>query len=163
MNVSKDIYEHIANFADDDRTILSILSLHKNYKDEKLFRRITERRYPLLIEFKKPEETWQKFFVKMTYYINKLKEKPYFIPYIPIKGYDPRELLKYNIKDIYNQAMYIAAQGGRKDLVELFIQKGANNWNKGAISAAKGGHDDLYDFIIQKGNDDWDKIWHIKN
>ena len=35
--------------------------------------------------------------------------------------------------------MCAATKGGHKDLVELFIEKGANNWNWGMISAAKCG------------------------
>ena len=126
------IYEYIANFAD-DRTILSMLSVNKKFRDENLFKRIIQRKYPLLIEFKKPEETWKHFFVKMTYYIHKLQED-YEIPYIPTKGYDPRVLI--NHYDKYNQAMGYAAQGGSLDLVEFFIDKGANDWEFGMRGAA---------------------------
>ena len=124
-----------------------MLSVNKKFRDEKLFQRIIQRRYPLLIEFKKPSETWQHFFVNMTYYIHKLEED-YGIPYIPTKGYDPRVL--FNIENKYNQAMYSAARGGWLDLVKFFIDKGATNWNQGMRYATEGGHKDLVDFFKQK-------------
>ena len=55
MNISDpNIYEYITNFAD-DRTIISMLSVNKKFRDENLFKRIIQRRYPLLIEFKQPD------------------------------------------------------------------------------------------------------------
>ena len=149
---NKDIYEKIANFAD-DRTILTMLSVNKKFRDEKLFQRIIQRRYPLLIEFKQPEETWQHFFVKMTYYIHKLEED-YDIPYIPTKGYDPRDL--FNSNDKYNEAMNYAARVGSLDLVKLFIDKGANEYNEAMNYAARGGSLDLVKFFIDKGANHWD-------
>ena len=152
MNITDpNIYEYIANFAD-DRTILSMLSVNKKFRDEKLFQRIIQRRYPLLIEFKQRNETWQHFFVQMTYYIHKLEED-YDIPYIPTKGYNPRVL--FGKEDIYDEAMYYAAEGGSLDLVKFFIDKGANNWDFGMYGAAQGGSLDLVKFFIDKGTKDW--------
>ena len=154
MNIADpNIYEYIANFAD-DRTILSMLSVNKKFRDENLFRRIIERKYPLLIEFKKPNETWQHFFVKMTYYIHKLEED-YGIPYIPTKGYDPKVLFNYPYSK-YDQAMKYAAQGGSLDLVKIFIDKGADDWNEGMYGASEGGSLDLVKFFINKGAMNWD-------
>ena len=151
MNITDpNIYEYITNFAD-DRTILSMLSVNKKFRDENLFRRIIKRRYPLLIEFKQPNETWQHFFVNMTYYIHKLEED-YDIPYIPTKGYNPRVL--FNRDDKYNRAMYYAAEGGSLVLVEFFVNKGVKNWNM--RGAAQGGSLDLVKLFIQKGANDWD-------
>ena len=42
MNIADpNIYEYIANFAD-DRTILSMLSVNKKFRDENLFKRIIQ-------------------------------------------------------------------------------------------------------------------------
>ena len=151
MNIADpNIYEYIANFAD-DRTILSMLSVNKKFRNENLFRRVVERKYPLLIEFKKPDETWQHFFVNMTYYIHKLEED-FGIPYIPTKGYDPRVL--FNGHDKYNQGMKYAAKGGLLDLVNFFISKGADDWDLGMYGAAQGGSLDLVKFFIDKGAND---------
>ena len=129
-----------------------------------MYKRQIERRYPLLIEFKKPNETWQHFFVQMTYYIHKLDED-FEIPYIPTKGYNPRVLFNkedkynevlFNKEDKYNEAMKYAAQGGSLDLVKFFIDKGAKNWDYGMEGAAQGGSLDLVKFFIDKGAKDWE-------
>lgn len=49
-----------------------------------------------------------------------------------------------------NNGMAGAAEGGHRDLVELFIQRGADNWIKGATGAARGGHEDLVDFFMAR-------------
>ena len=51
----------------------------------------------------------------------------------------------------YEEAMYYAAEGGHRDLVDFFISKGANNWNMAMYYAAERGHRDLVDFFISKG------------
>ena len=43
-----DVYEYLANFAD-DRTILNMLSVNKKFNDEKFFKRVIQRKYPLLL------------------------------------------------------------------------------------------------------------------
>ena len=49
-----------------------------------------------------------------------------------------------------------AARGGHKDLVNLFISKGANDWDMGMHGAAQGGHKDLVEYFISKGANNWD-------
>jgi hypothetical protein len=51
-----------------------------------------------------------------------------------------------------NKAMRGAALGGHKDLIELFINLGANDLNRGMGGAAEGGHKDLVDWFRQKIN-----------
>ena len=46
MNLDKDTYEYLTNFAD-DRTVLSLLSANKKFNDPKLFERILSRKYVL--------------------------------------------------------------------------------------------------------------------
>ena len=64
-----------------------------------------------------------------------------------------------------NTAMYSAAQGGHKELVEYFISKGANYWNDSMQSAMDNGHYDLVYYFICKGADTWDKCmyYYIKD
>ena len=78
--LTKDTYEHILNFAD-DREIIIMLSLNKKFNDEKLFERVMKKRYPLLIRYRKENETWKELYVRMVFYISKLREL-FFIPYI---------------------------------------------------------------------------------
>ena len=54
-----------------------------------------------------------------------------------------------------NWCLNQASDEGHKDLVKLFINKGANNWNDGLYGASRGGHKDLVQLFIDKGADDW--------
>lgn len=69
------------------------------------------------------------------------------------KNYD-RELIELLISkgvNNWDSGLTGAAKGGHKDLVDFFIEKGANNWSRGLFGAAEGGHRDLVDFFIEKG------------
>lgn len=65
----------------------------------------------------------------------------------------------YNLniwRDAIEREMWIlglayAARAGRRDLLDFFILKGADNWYMGLNNAALGGHRDLVDFFISKG------------
>ena len=54
-----------------------------------------------------------------------------------------------------NNGLKKAALGGYRDLVDLFIPKGANNWDWVLRGASKGGYQDLVDLFISKGADRW--------
>ena len=156
----KNIYENIINFAD-NRTVLQMLSVNKRFSDPIFFERVIDRKYPLLKELKKEDESWRRFFIRMTYYIAKLDEE-FGIPYIPSKGYDPEGFYKLwnKSKYIYNQAMAWAAYGGHLDIVKYLIKKGkeANkrlDFNDAMADAARGGHLDIVKYMIKKGADDF--------
>jgi Ankyrin repeats (3 copies) len=153
MNIPKDVYEYLTNFAD-DKTILNMLSVNKTFSDEKFFQRVLQRKYPLLIEFK--NGTWKQFYLRMSYYIAKLEEE-FEIPYIPTKGYNPKEFYEEykNRKDIFNSAMRYAAYGGNIKIVKLMIEKGATDFDTAMKYAAQGGHMDIVKLMIEKGADDF--------
>src|SRR5579883_180438 len=88
--VSKDVYTYIMNFAD-DRTILNMLSVNKDFNNEEFFKKVMQRKYPLLIKYKKGYKTWKQFYIGMIYYISKLYEK-FDIPYINVEEYNPEDL-----------------------------------------------------------------------
>ena len=46
-----------------------------------------------------------------------------------------------------------ACKGGHRDLVDLMISKGANDWGFALQAACEGGHRDLVDLIIEKGKE----------
>jgi hypothetical protein len=46
--------------------------------------------------------------------------------------------------------MTAAAGEGHKDLVQFFMDKGADNWDRAMAEASRGGHRDLVLFFIQK-------------
>jgi len=125
MNLTKDVYEYLASTAD-DRTILNMLSTNKSFTDPNFFERIMRRKYPLLIKFKKDDETWKIFFLRMTYYISKIEEE-YGIPYIPSVDYNPE--ITYKNKNlegrysIYSWMLFNAVKSNRIDIVELILNK----------------------------------------
>lgn len=106
MNLTKDVYEYLLNFAD-DKAIINMLSVNRKFNDEKLFERIILRKYPYLIEQKPKSMTWRQFFVQMVYYISKLKEE-HGIPYIDIKNYNPKNFYKTYGKSVF--AIYSALE-----------------------------------------------------
>jgi Ankyrin repeats (3 copies) len=148
MEISKDMYEYLMNFAD-NKTILNMLSVNKDFRNEMFFQRLIKRKYPLLIEFKK--ETWKELFLRMTYYIAKLEILE--IPYIPTKGYSPEEFYKdyKDRKDIFDGAMRFAALGGNMEIVKLMIEKGSTDFNWAMRYAAEGGNMEIVKLMIEKG------------
>jgi ankyrin repeat protein len=153
MNIPKDIYEYLMNFVD-NKTVLNMLSVNKKFHDDKIFQRFIEKKYPLLIEFKK--ETWKELFLRMTYYIAKLEILG--IPYIPTKGYNPEKFYKdsKDRENIFNMAMYYAARGGNMEIVKLMIEKGATDFDWGMKNAANGGNMEIVKLMIEKGATDFD-------
>jgi len=155
MNLSKDAYEYLMNFAD-DRTILNMLMVNKKFFSEDFFERVMRRKYPLLVEFKKKDDAWKKHFVKMVYGISKLEEN-YGIPYVEMKGYNPLEFYIENKdekrwpKRIYDYMMMRAAKGGKLEMVKLMLKKGASELNTTMREAAEGGHLEIVKYMIKHG------------
>ena len=89
---NKDVYEYISNFADDKTVINMIRANPKVFDNENFYEKVMRRRYPLLIEFRKENETWKALYLRMVYILAKLQED-YQIPYIPTKGCSPERLL----------------------------------------------------------------------
>ena len=48
-------------------------------------------------------------------------------------------------------ALFMAAEGGHHDIVELMIEKGATSFNDALCSAAYRGHRDIIKLMIEKG------------
>jgi hypothetical protein len=83
MYVSKDIYEYLTNFVDEN-TVCNMLSVNKKFISEEYYRRVIERKYPFLLTFKdkdidfKYEEklnyrlSWRNFYIRNIYYILKI-------------------------------------------------------------------------------------------
>ena len=119
----------------DDKTLLTFCKTDKYFNskicnnDSFWENRINEK-YPFLVSFKTKEETWKNFYLEMIFYINKLKEE-FGIPYIPTKDYNPRRFYYENKYrgDIYNSAVYWAAEGGNMEIVNLMIEKSATDFD----------------------------------
>lgn len=92
MEIPKDIYLKIAETSEDDRTILSMLSVNKKYYNEEFFKRIFQKRYPLLIQYKKENQSWKDYYISTIYHLKTLEEI-YNIPYIAVSSFNPELLL----------------------------------------------------------------------
>ena len=87
----KDIYLYLSDFAD-DRTILNMLSVNKEFYTEHYFERLLQRRYPLLIKYKTNEETWKRFYIRVIHNLSLLQEK-FDFPYIPNPDFESMDHL----------------------------------------------------------------------
>lgn len=52
---------------------------------------------------------------------------------------------------IWNMCLEYACEGGHRDLIELMIERGANNWNDGIEHACLGGHLDIVKLMMEYG------------
>ena len=52
-------------------------------------------------------------------------------------------------------AVALQGRSGHKELVELMISKGADNWNDGLAGACQGGHTEIVKLMIKKGATNW--------
>ncbi len=100
MNLTKDTYEYLLNFAD-DREVLNMLSVNKKFRNEKLFEMIMKRRYPLISRFKK-DKSWKEFYIQTIYYLSKLEEK-FHLPYIATLDFEPEVIYKFAKNSNYLQ------------------------------------------------------------
>ena len=150
MELDKDTYEYLTNFAD-DRTILSMLSVNKKFNDEQFFKRVMQRKYPLLLKFQKKDESVKSLFIRMAYALAKLQED-YDIPYMSTPKYNPYDFYRAgkDDKDIYNQAMDYAARVGDLDTVKSMIEKGATDYDWVMGKAVEFGHLNIVKFLIDK-------------
>lgn len=188
MELTKDAYEYLLHFAD-DKDILNMLSVNKKFRDEKLFERIMKRKYPLLLNFKTPNETYKSFFIKMVFYISRLQEE-YDIPYISVHGFNPKLFYtnyskspKYLINTVLNYAVLTgkldlvqslidkggnlslssAVRSGNLNIVQLALEKGANDINEALYVASSYGHLNIVKYLIEKGATNIDNSINVSN
>jgi hypothetical protein len=150
MNLTKDMYEYLTGFAE-DRDILNMLSVNKKFRDDAFFERILIRKYPLLINFKRGNESFKILYLRMVRYIEKLKEE-FGIPYIPGPYFNPETFYK-EYRDsqlIYQIAGNIAVEIGRQDIVDKMIEKGAGLDNL-LFLAMISGNLQLVKHLVEKG------------
>lgn len=57
-----------------DRRILEKLAQDKTFNNPEYFQEIFHSKYPRLIEYKRETESWRKFYIRMIFYMSKLKE-----------------------------------------------------------------------------------------
>ncbi len=146
MNLTKDTYEYILNFAD-DREIINMLLVNKKFAqkldDDNFFRKLMERKYPLLIDFKMETETWKNLYLRMVKYISLLQDE-YGIPYLNVSNYNPVKFynfgkLKPNLLD--SAIRIILTKGGNSDILRLLIDNFIKKYNND-------GYIDIKNFLV---------------
>jgi hypothetical protein len=108
-------------------------------------------------EFNSQNKNWKQNYLALVYYSDKYTPNK-AMKKLAKKGVKYKNLIDFFIEkgaNLWNMGMYGAARGGHKELVDFFIEKGANFWNSGMYFAVLGGHKELVDFFIEKGADDW--------
>ena len=158
---NKDVYEYISHFADDKTVINMILANPKVFDNEKFYEKVMRKRYPLLIEFRKENETWKTLYLRMVYVLAKLQED-YQIPYIPTKGCSPERLLDNKIfgkERIYNEALICAAAGGHIQLIGYFLEKGVKYLEEALGTAGRHSNLNTVNYLISKGAKDYDYLF----
>ena len=141
MNLTKDTYEYILNFAD-DRTILNMLSVNKKFRDEALFERIVKSRYPLLSKYIH-YNTWTNYYVEIVYYLSKLQEE-FDFPYIKTAEFRPQNLYERFKKDpnpmtIIIVGLNLANKSSEIEKIKYFLDR-----------AKKELGDDFYEFSVHQ-------------
>ena len=51
----------------------------------------------------------------------------------------------------------VLVKGGNKEIVEMMIEKGADDWNEGLIIACYEGNKEIVELMIEKGADNWNR------
>lgn len=57
--------------------------------------------------------------------------------------------------DDVNAGLIYACNGGNTNIVQLMIERGANNWDYALSGACEYGHMDIVEHMIEKGATDW--------
>lgn len=134
------IYETIIIKAD-DRTIINMMIANpKLYRNDQIWRRIIQHKYPLLLNFKNDKESYKHLYLTMIKSIALLKEKFNF-PYIPTKSFNPRIFYKNFFKNktgllrkenlnIWEHGIKYAIESENNFYINLMIENGAKNFNE---------------------------------
>ena len=159
--LTKDAYEHILNFAD-DREIIIMLSMNKKFNDEKLFERVMKKRYPFLVRYRKENETWKELYVRMVFYISRLKEL-FYIPYINVEGYNPETFYqnykKWNVYLVQKMALNEAALGDLDTTKYLANKMAKVHLRSPYLVAKKAGQTEIMKYLLnvyEKEETVWD-------
>ena len=152
MNLTKDTYEYILNFAD-DRTILNMLSVNKKFRDEALFERIVKTRYPLRAKYIH-YDTWTNYYIEIIYYLSKLEEE-FDFPYIQSPDFRPQNLYehfkKQSPKTIIIVGLNLANKSGEIEKIKYFLDR-----------AKKELGDDFHKFSVHQAIRDTAKQKHLE-
>ena len=157
MNLTKDTYEYILNFAD-DREIIIMLSMNKKFaqklEDDAFFQKVLDRKYPHLIKFKKDGETWKHLYLRMIKYIALLNEK-FGIPYLNLEDYDPEHFYEWYNKSqyiLYEALKVLLESGGNYEVLEILLEKFIEKYKDDKTTNIKTSLDDMLINAVQSGD-----------
>ena len=119
MNLTKDTYEYLLNFAE-DRDIINMLSVNRKFNDEKLFEKIVKRKYADLLAYKEKDESWKRFFIRLVYYVSRLHDV-YEIDYFP--GLNPFEFHFLDPQEAIDTALMTAIRTGNLSMIKVLFPK----------------------------------------
>jgi hypothetical protein len=132
MELPKDVYLYLMNFGD-DKTILNMLSVNKKFDNEDFFKTVLERKYPLITSLKTKKETWRSFYVKMIFYIAKLKER-YDFPYFPLANpetiYKGIRFLGGDKEYVNDTKLALATSSGNIEIINKYLDNKIGNPSK---------------------------------
>lgn len=164
MNIPTDIYQHIALMSN-DRDILNMLSVNKKFNDTEFFKKIITNRYPLTMRYKKENENWKQFYLRIVKYIYLAKEE-FGFPYIPDWRINPEEVYNKLVKvsegkkteflsGVWSEGLRYAVHINRLDLVKEITQNGSkylkniNDRNIAMIYAASNGNLEILNYLME--------------
>ena len=171
----KDIDREVLKHIDDDQ-LLRICSIDRKtwneVCDDNFLRRRLTIKYPGIEKYKKKNESWKRFFLRVIYYISKLKEDFKFnyttgnfkkqfdilksddvIFEAAVKG--ELSIIKYMNEEGINvfPALEIASAAGQLDMVKYLVEKGADIDADVLILASQRGHLDIVKYLVEHGAD----------
>jgi len=153
MEVSKDIYEYLMNFAD-DRTILNMLSVNKEFRDESFFKRVMERKYPAALKFKPSNQSWKQYYIETVYYVEKIYELIGY-RYSNNAKRSPKNYYKFISRDNLDYILIFAIRERDLDFVKFLVEEKGLNVNKGRGTplwlAAEKGDLTIVKYLVEHG------------
>ena len=185
-DVDREVLKHL-----DDEDLLKVCVIDKRFWnhvcDENFFKRRLEHKYSGVQKYKKEKETWRNFYLRLMYYISKMKEEFKFIykggnfkiQYDLLKRYQKRKedmllnievledlsLTKYAVEhgaDIHilgDYPLVNAIKFGNVEVVKYLIENGAYIEHPLLLASAKG-YIDIVKYLVERGENINDKDWH---
>ena len=148
-DIDREILKHV-----DDKELLQICTLNLKTWNEVCDDNFLRRRlgkYPGIAKYKQYKETWKRFFLRIMYYINKMRED-YNFEYVSGDFRNQYQILKFS-KNL-NYLLIHASRDGELSLVKHAIKHGADihtGDDYSLIVASTGNHIPVIKYLIEHG------------
>lgn len=151
LSGNKDVDREILSNLDDEE-LLKACSIDKytwnNVCDDGFLKRRILVKYPDIEQYKKPEESWKKFFLRATYFISLMKEN---YGYIYKSGDFAGQHFILSFGEDKNKLLLTATRFGEFELVKWSIENGANDLNEALVLASMEGKLEILKYLIERG------------